>query len=282
MGERGWEVSYDRQREWSRVRRLDAAAVPGARDASVWLKELPDGLRVEVAMIDVLSAAGIAQVLAPLAVDRAKGWMLLPDGGPTLQQAWDETPDAAPTGSSWSRALRRYAQLQLAAAPLVGDLLAAGAPDRRTEALPALAANLVETLDPALGRWLDVWEEDAAILADSGIPDSIQHDDLHAGNVFAGSLQVFDWGDASVSHPWLSLAVAVQDPDEAAAQAAYVRAWCDALGRPMGGTEPVVAAARRLGRLVRAATWRRIETAGGLPTRFADAPLSWLRLAAAD
>jgi aminoglycoside phosphotransferase (APT) family kinase protein len=46
-------------------------------------------------------------------------------------------------------------------------------------------------------------------LAGDGIPETIQHDDLHDGNVFVrdGRYLFFDWGDSSVSHPFHTLVV---------------------------------------------------------------------------
>jgi hypothetical protein len=46
-------------------------------------------------------------------------------------------------------------------------------------------------------------------LASYGIPGTLQHDDLHDGNVFVrdGCYLIFDWGDSSVSHPFHSLVV---------------------------------------------------------------------------
>src|SRR5437879_7563183 len=51
------------------------------------------------------------------------------------------------------------------------------------------------------------FEELCAELADCDVPETIQHDDLHMNNVYArdGHLRVLDWGDASVSHPFVSL-----------------------------------------------------------------------------
>ena len=42
-----------------------------------------------------------------------------------------------------------------------------------------------------------------------GIPETIQHDDLHDGQVFVqdGRYLLLDWGDACVSHPFFTLAV---------------------------------------------------------------------------
>ena len=44
----------------------------------------------------------------------------------------------------------------------------------------------------------------AAALAGSRVPATIQHDDLHDANVLlnGATYRVFDWGDASVSHPF--------------------------------------------------------------------------------
>jgi aminoglycoside phosphotransferase (APT) family kinase protein len=46
-------------------------------------------------------------------------------------------------------------------------------------------------------------------LAAHGVPETVQHDDLHTANVDAkgGRLRLLDWGDASVSHPFASLLV---------------------------------------------------------------------------
>jgi aminoglycoside phosphotransferase (APT) family kinase protein len=44
------------------------------------------------------------------------------------------------------------------------------------------------------------------------MPETIQHDDLHDGNVFVrdGRYLVFDWGDSCVSHPFNSLVVTMR------------------------------------------------------------------------
>ena len=49
-------------------------------------------------------------------------------------------------------------------------------------------------------------------LAAVGILETVQHDDLHDGNVFVrdGDYVVFDWGDSCISHPFHSLVVALR------------------------------------------------------------------------
>ena len=46
-------------------------------------------------------------------------------------------------------------------------------------------------------RYLELREEVRGELERSGIPATIQHDDLHGGNVFVGptGIRFFDWGD---------------------------------------------------------------------------------------
>jgi len=55
-----------------------------------------------------------------------------------------------------------------------------------------------------------------AELKAADIPASIQHDDLHFGNVFVdGDVSlILDWGDASISHPFASAVVAFRFLEE--------------------------------------------------------------------
>jgi aminoglycoside phosphotransferase (APT) family kinase protein len=49
-------------------------------------------------------------------------------------------------------------------------------------------------------------------LAAYGIRETVQHDDLHDGQVFlgAGTHLLLDWGDACVSHPFFTLSVTLE------------------------------------------------------------------------
>jgi len=51
-----------------------------------------------------------------------------------------------------------------------------------------------------------------AELAAYGLPELLQHDDLHDGQVFVrdGHHRVLDWGDACVSHPFFTLSVTLE------------------------------------------------------------------------
>jgi Ser/Thr protein kinase RdoA (MazF antagonist) len=121
----------------------------------------------------------------------------------------------------------------------VGELLALGLPDVR---LPVVAAAYEPFLEH--DRWLAPGEEARLRalaprfreLCDEleafGLPDSIQHDDLHDANVFVrdGRVAILDWGDSSVAHPLFSwrkaMGVALdRGLDADALRAAYLAPW---------------------------------------------------------
>ena len=104
----------------------------------------------------------------------------------------------------------------------------------------------------------------AAELASSGVATTLDHSDLHNQQIFDrgdGRYAVFDWGDASVGHPFTSLLVPLrivhgQWGAEAAAgvRDAYLEAWPgdrDHLRR-------IAHLACRLGPISRALSWMRI------------------------
>jgi Ser/Thr protein kinase RdoA (MazF antagonist) len=98
------------------------------------------------------------------------------------------------------------------------------------------------------------------------VPDTIQHDDLHDGQVFVkdGRYRILDWGDACVSHPFYSLTVTLRSiahtfklkPD-----APELKRLTDLYLEPFTATAPKnelrenYEIARKLGRICRALTW---------------------------
>lgn len=172
-----------------------ALRVPTA-EGVVWFKASVPALAHEGPLTRILARHDPGLVPPPLALDEERGWMLSRDGGTRLRELRDLAP--------WLEVLPRYARLQLAAAPDVEAFLALGVPDRRLAVLPDLAAEIP---DERLrdGRVAELCDE----LAAYGIAETIQHDDLHDGQVFADErdVHVLDWGDAVVSHPFLTLAV---------------------------------------------------------------------------
>ena len=126
--------------------------------------------------------------------------------------------------------LRGYAQLQADLTRQSAGLLALGLADLRPGSVPGQFERLLG--DPAFARATDVpggitrgqhealralaprLREWCAELDDLGIPASVDHADVHPGNIFAASGVPFDWGDAAVAHPFSSLLVALRTAAE--------------------------------------------------------------------
>ena len=114
----------------------------------------------------------------------------------------------------WHDVLEAYARVQLACEDDVEALLAHGLPDCRLHTLPQAYADLLAGLDDVDPRLPgpDGVQHLCDRLAAFGIRETVQHDDLHDGQVFlgAGVHQILDWGDACVSHPFFTLAVTLE------------------------------------------------------------------------
>lgn len=213
-----------------------ALRVPTA-DGVVWFKANAGEVAHEGPLVLHLSSLRPDVVPPPIAVDAERAWLLSHDAGRRLREIVEAEHDL----SGWLDVLPRYAQLQREAAADVERLLALGVPDRRLATMPALAHELAERC-PELRPHLGPIEERCAELAAFGIPETIQHDDLHDAQVFVGPdgvPRVLDWGDAVVSHPFLTLAVTLDGvigwgwADEEGSidvepfQAAYLEPWGD-------------------------------------------------------
>ena len=121
----------------------------------------------------------------------------------------------------WARVLAEYAELQRSVEPSalrsVGlpDLSAAALLDRFDEVVTDqrwFTADVAPELSRADRERIHACRprlaEAAAELADAR-PATVQHDDLHDGNVFSGAgvVRIIDWGDASLAHPFGTLLV---------------------------------------------------------------------------
>jgi hypothetical protein len=218
-------------------------------------------------------------VLTPIAVHPGRRLMLLPDGGLTLRAA-----GGAQSVEAWEVMLLDYAQLQLELVPHAEAMVGLGVPDARVDRLPALVGDLLADdesllLDQPGGLTserrerivadVDRYRELCRRLEDFGIPATLQHDDLHDANVFVGDgrHRFFDWGDAVVSHPFVSLLVPLRVAQQALdvpngdavllrLRDAYLEPWNGA-GNPAQLREQVDLALT-IGPLQRALTWRRI------------------------
>jgi hypothetical protein len=149
----------------------------------------------------------------------------------------------------------------------------------------------------AVEAGLDRIGEAAAALAGSGLPDSLQHNDLHLGNALrapGGGYTVIDLGDALWTHPlttsriprWVlryRLGHESGSPELVAAEDAAIGAWT-AHADP-AALRALLPAADRVSCLHRAESWRRLQW--DVPVEVVDeqfhrSVVDWLTLAAAE
>jgi hypothetical protein len=196
-------------RLWSTVLRAPTSV------GDMWFKANHPTVGYEAAVVHVLAATRADLVLPLVAVDIERGWMLMADGGERLREVVQRERDLG----RWLDVLPLYGELQIAVSGRAGELVGLGAPDRRLAELPAQYERLLDAMDglspderEQLTRSVPRVAETCRELASLGIPETIQHDDLHDGQVFVreGSYLFFDWGDACVAHPFFSMAVTLE------------------------------------------------------------------------
>jgi hypothetical protein len=273
----------------------------------VWLKATGPGNAHEGPLLEVFRRHATPHVLLPLAVHPDRPWLLIADGGPTLR-ATRPGGDGDHDLDAWRRILREYADLQRSVEGdgARTDMLAAGAPDGRPTQLPGELARLLDD-DVAWGRLTPQEGDDGARarerlraslpsiaaaadeLADLPIRASIQHDDLHGGNILVGpdGDRFFDWGDGVVAHPFSTLTVTFNsiahktgrelgDPVFERLRDTYLEAWEGVASR--GHLLRAVALARDVGCIGRALAWERALS--GLEVDemddFGDSVAGWL------
>lgn len=204
------DIEQPHVRDWSTVMRVPTSA------GDVWFKVNHEPLRHEAAVVSLLSRRVPERVPPLLAADTDTGWMLMADAGRRLREVAEEERCLA----RWPDVLEATATIQLACEDDVEELLAMGVPDLRLAVLPDAYQRLLDAhgdeLEPRLRVPRHEVEELCAELASYGVRETIEHDDLHDGQVFlgpangSGTALVMDWGDACVSHPFFTLSVTLE------------------------------------------------------------------------
>jgi Ser/Thr protein kinase RdoA (MazF antagonist) len=172
-----------------------------------------------------------------LVVDHGDDWLLTRDAGTQI----------AENDPLWPEVMRLYAELQQGEVARADEHVAAGVPDLRLARLPERYAELLEEVaDERLRRFEPRFAELCAELASRGVPETIQHDDLHQFNVYVrdGRPRILDWGEASVAHPYFSLVATLRHVEDRGIMSAFLDAW--------GGDEATLALALRVGRIAHA------------------------------
>lgn len=180
-------------------------------NGDVYLKAVMDHHSAEPRI--TAKVAELFPELAPkvLATEPAQGWLL-------LEAFQGEMLDEADPRAQ-HEVFRRYSSLQLESVAYKDVFLEAGCADRGLdklkEIIPWLFSESIELhrltpeerdgllkREPSILEMLDE-------LAACGIPETLVHGDIHSGNIFAegDSFTIFDWTDASWSHPFFDIAL---------------------------------------------------------------------------
>jgi hypothetical protein len=201
------DIEQPHVRLWSTVLRVPSTA--GVQ----WFKANAPPLAYEAGVVELLARLRPDLVPGLVATDRERGWMLMADGGERLREIVERERDL----DRWLDVLPQYAALQLATAGHGDALVALGTPDRRLAVLPSQYAALVEEVEGlSADQRARLRAHDVSGMCERlravGIPETIQHDDLHDGQVFVrdGHYLFFDWADACVSHPFSTMAVTLE------------------------------------------------------------------------
>ncbi len=258
-------------RPWAAVLRVPSSG------AAVWLKATGPEVAFEVRLYELLESVAPERVLMPLAVDVERGWMLLPDGGPSL----GDRLEGAARIEALAAALPRYAELQLDLAPHADELLAFGVRDMRPQAMPSRFDEALAAVRAYAERRGDDTElaqlEDVAgmrptvvawceRLSGSAVPASLDHNDLHAWNILGdgGDVRFYDWGDGVLAHPFASMLalgwVPMEDSDLTRLRDAYLEPFGHLAPHPALVEDLELAC--RVGKIARTLTWHRAISAG--------------------
>jgi Phosphotransferase enzyme family len=287
--ERTGEVEQASLRPWATVQRVPTA------DGPVWFKATGPGTRFEVGLYELLARTVPERVLTPLGADPARGWIILPDGGPSL----GERKSGAELVDALVPALVEYGRLQRELEPHVDELLSLGVADMRLAAMPerfdqALQAAAGRPIERRLGAMAGTVAAWCERLAASPVRTSLDHNDLHPWNILVAegtsAVRYYDWGDSVVAHPFAAMLVPLgfvqrgvdaelDDPRFLLARDAYLEVFTDVA--PLEELIETLELACRVAKIARALTWERALQAArtqgeAVDERFEDAPLRTL------
>lgn len=268
-------ITQPHVRPWSTVFRAESDA------GAIFLKLCGPSQSHEPGLSALLASAEPELLPGLIAVHPREPWLLMGDGGVTIRSALS----GENLLKTWAALLPRYAELQRAFVGRERELLDTGTPDRRLEQLTADLRRVIDderVLAPLMSdthasrpkelrALLPDLDRRCKQLAELGIGATIQHDDLHDANVLTrdGRTIVFDWGDACVTHPFLSLwivqrsvahtaALSPEDPAIDRLRDAYLEPWSDFASA--SALRRAAELGRVLGSVTRALCWYRVAT----------------------
>ncbi|WP_449536621.1 aminoglycoside phosphotransferase family protein [Ferdinandcohnia sp. Marseille-Q9671] len=172
----------------------------------VYFKANGQATRHEAALSKHLNETSFGKTARIISSNEVNGWLLMEDlGGTSLRSIKDKR--------IWQQALQEYAELQVTQISYVDNLIYRGVPDRRIPKLKSEVEQHLRDMSSRLSteeaeKILSLQKEILKMCDElySIVPSSIEHGDLHSNNirVVDNNILFFDWGDASISHPFFS------------------------------------------------------------------------------
>jgi len=275
-------------RPWSTVLRVPTS------DGDLFFKAVWPPQAHEAALTAALASWLPGFVPEVIAARPTTGWLLVRDAGQRLREILKEERDAR----RWRDVLARYAEAQIRLAARAREIVDLGVPDYRPAVVTERFAELLEDSRALRVGLPDGLSSDELVrlrallprfrswcgsLATSKIEPTLEHNDFHDGNVClrGGDYVVFDWGDACLTHPFVSLRVALRSiahtldlasdgPEIARLRDAYLEPWTAFASRRqlLADLQPALI----LAAACRAFSWRLVvsELAPPLLNEYAD------------
>lgn len=215
---------------------------------SVYLKQMAAPFVIEPKILQFMHENFSTAVTEVIAMNEQLSCFLMKDAGLVLRDIQKQNFQT----QLFCNALKTHAQIQSASIPFVESFILMGVNDWRLKKLPDLYREFVarENLLEAAGlnryeiEMLQKLSSQMQILCNQlsayNIPETIEHSDFHDNNILIQDdrITINDWGDVCVSHPFFSLATALNsakrnhnlkktDTRYLQAQSAFLESWLD-------------------------------------------------------
>jgi len=208
------ELQIVREVPWSQVYRFETSK------GRVFLKYMNSEFALEPALLKYLRENVTRNVTDVIAINKQLLCFLMEDAGEPLRPILK----AEFNPELFSSALTLCADIQITCIPHVEKLIALGVNDWRLDKIPNLYEGVISQKQMLLSDGLRAPEiESLKQLAPTmnslcehlnsfGIPETIEHCDFHDNNILlqGAVMTINDWGDACISHPFLSCVSALE------------------------------------------------------------------------
>ena len=186
---------------------------------SVYLKQMAAPFVIEPKILQFMHENFSTAITEVIAMNEQQSCFLMKDAGQVLRDIQKQNFQT----QLFCNALKTHAKIQNASIPFVESFILMGVNDWRLKKLPDLYREFVsrehllevaglskyeiEMLQKLHPQVQNLCEQ----LSAYNIPETIEHNDFHDNNILIqdNCITINDWGDACVSHPFFSLATAL-------------------------------------------------------------------------